>query len=163
MSFALNDSALFTTTTSAYKPTWAIADTRLHMPKWYLPVYLTTLVVSLALPRQTRIVLTLPIVIALISMLPFRTEGSFKKDFDFGNLVLGWFFFYLSLCFGAPEKQFWKKDGRSLTPEQRHTEHEAKSLREKLHWSWGIWTNPRGNGWSHEAPGMKALNQGPVW
>ncbi len=128
---------------------------RAALPKWWLPVYFTLLVVSLALPRKARISYTVPIVGCMVAMLPFHTEGSFKKDFDLGNLALGWFFFYLGLCFGSPEREFWKKDGRNLKPEEREAEVRSKTTLERLQWSLQIWTNPRGVGWSHEAPGMK--------
>lgn len=138
------------------KAAWALVDTRQSLPKWWLPVYFVTLVVSLALKRGDRVMYTLPVAIALVGMLAFHTEGSFKKDFDVGNLALGWFFFYLGLCFSAPEREFWRKDGRELKPEQREAEIDNASLSDRLKWSWHIWTNPRGVGWSHEAPGLAA-------
>ena len=142
------------------KATWALVDTRQHLPKWWLPVYFTTLVVSLALPRRDRTTYTLPVASFLVLMLAYHTEGSFKKDFDLGNLALGWFFFYLGLCFGAPEKEFWRKDGRDLKPEQRELEIRSAPLIQRLKWSWDIWTNPRGVGWSHEAPGLQRETNG---
>ena len=155
----LNKSASIASYT-ALKPAWTLHDTRIPLPKWWLPTYLTLLVVSLALPRRTRIFYTLPIVTAMVAMLSFHTEGTFKKDFDLGNLALGWFFFYLGLCFGGPEREFWKKDGRDLKPEQRESELLSKSFFERLQWSWQIWTNPRGVGWSHEAPGLLSETSG---
>ncbi|KAK5096983.1 hypothetical protein LTR24_002424 [Lithohypha guttulata] len=164
MSVALDNSSLLESTTAPtyapYKPAWLIGDTRAPMPKWYLPAYFAALVFSLALSRRHRITYSLPIVVALIAMLPFHTEGSFKKDFDLGNLVLGWFFFYLGLCFGAPERMFWKNDGKSLTPDEREVDIRSKSLGERLQWSWAIWSNPRGLGWSHQAPGIKPVREG---
>lgn len=145
---------------TAFKPAWTIQDTRAPLPKWWLPAYLTLLVVSLALPRRDRIFYTFPIIAAMVGMLSFHTEGSFKKDFDLGNLALGWFFFYLGLCFGGPEQAFWKKDGRDLKPEEREAELLSKSFFERLKWSWQIWTNPRGVGWSHEAPGLLSETSG---
>ena len=168
MSITLNNSsslleraaAAIPSSYTPFKPAWLIGDTRAHMPKWYLPAYLATLVISLALSRRSRVRYGLPVATALIAMLPFHTEGSFKKNFDLGNLVLGWYFFYLGLCFGAPERKFWKMDGRALTAEQREVELMEKSFGERLRWSWAIWSNPRGLGWSHQAPGIKAVGDG---
>ncbi|KAH8669561.1 hypothetical protein BGZ60DRAFT_375949 [Tricladium varicosporioides] len=138
------------------KPEWAVGDTRAHLPKWYVPAFFAVLVGSLALPSgRARIYTTMPIVLALVAMLPYHTEGTFKKDFDLGNLVLGWFLVYLSLVLTAPEKQFWKKDGRTLTPDQRQKELDGQPYLVKLAWSFGVWTNPRGIGWSHQVSGLR--------
>ena len=146
-------------------PEWSIGDQRLHLPKWYLPVFFVVVLGSIALPYgKARLYTTLPIVLGLAAMLPYYTEGSFKKDFDLGNLVFGWFLVYLSLILSTPEKQFWKKDGRDLSAEDRFKELESKNFLQKLAWSFGVWTNPRGIGWSHQAPGLKPAPAGyPVW
>jgi hypothetical protein len=138
------------------KPAWSIGDTRAHLPKWYVPAFFVVLVASLALPAgKARIYSTLPIVLALCAMLPYHTEGSFKKDFDLGNLVFGWFLVYISLVLTSPEKQFWKKDGRTLTPDERMAELEGAGYLKKLAWSFNVWTNPRGIGWSHQVGGLR--------
>lgn len=100
----------------------------------------------------------------LMSMLPYYTEGSFKKDFDLGNLIFGWFLMYMSLILTSPEKQFWKDDGRNLSADDRFKELESKNFLQKLAWSFGVWTNPRGIGWSHKVPGLRSAPAGfPVW
>ncbi|EHL00840.1 hypothetical protein M7I_3231 [Glarea lozoyensis 74030] len=137
-------------------PAWSLNDTRAHLPKWYVPAFFVVLVASLALPAgKARIYSTLPIVLGLCAMLPYHTEGSFKKDFDLGNLVLGWFLVYISLVLTSPETQFWKQDGRKLSPEERMRELEGAGYLKKLAWSFNVWTNPRGIGWSHQVGGLR--------
>ena len=148
------------------KASFPLEETRLPIPKWYVPAFFAVLVVSLALPHGTnRIILTLPVALGLVSMLYNHTDGSFKKDYDLGNLVLGWFLVYLSLILTNPERVFWKRDGRDLTADERFKEAQSKSFWQKLPWSFGVWTNPRGIGWSHEAPGLRrAAPEGyPLW
>ena len=142
-------------------PEWSINDTRLHLPKWYVPAFFVVVVGALALPYgKTRIYTSLPIVLAFVAMLPYYTEGSIKKDFDLGNLIFGWFLMYLSLILTAPEKVFWKRDGRDVTPEERMRELERKGFWGKLAWSWGVYSNPRGLGWGHQVPGLRHVEAG---
>lgn len=144
-----------------------IEDHRALLPKYYVPAFFVTLVASLALPHsKNRIWFTLPFVLGLVAMLPYHTEGSFKKDYDLGNLVLGWFLVYLSLILTTPEAQYWRMDGvPAITTEERLKQMEAKSFWQKLPWSFGVWTNPRGIGWSHQVANLRpATTPGtPVW
>ena len=146
---------------------FSFEDSRLKLPAWYAPAFFVVLVVSLALPHgSNRIYLTLPVVLGLVAMLPYHTEGSFKKDYDMGNLVLGWFLVYLSFISTNPERDFWNKsDNRKISQDERFNEMQSKSFWQKLPWSLGVWTNPRGIGWSHEAPNLRpAAPEGyPVW
>lgn len=146
-------------------PEWSISDTRLPLPKWYVPAFFVVVIGALALPYgETRIYTSLPIVLAFVAMLPYYTEGSFKKDFDLGNLIFGWFLMYLSLILTAPEKVFWKRDGRDVTPEERMRVLERRGFWGKLAWSWGVYSNPRGLGWSHQVPGLRHVEAGiSVW
>jgi hypothetical protein len=59
------------------------------------------------------------------------------------------------LVLTSPEKQFWKKDGRTLTADERMAELEGAGYFTKLAWSFNVWTNPRGIGWSHQVGGLR--------
>lgn len=141
-------------------------ETRFPIPKWYVPAFFAVIVTSLALPAgPNRIYYTMPVVFGLVSMLYYHTDGAFKKDYDLGNLILGWFLVYVSLILTSPEREFWPKDGQKLTVDERFTETNEKTFLQKLKWSFGVWTNPRGVGWSHQSPNLyKGVEPGyPVW
>ena len=153
-----------TTSSSSHNsttPLFATGKARTHLPVWYIPVFFAVLVASLALRRgPSRIYTTLPLMLGLLSMLPYHTEGSFKKDFDLGNLVLGWFLVYLSYMFSNPEQDIWKlDDGQKISSAARYDGMQRKSFWQKLPWSFGIWTNPRGVGWSHEVPNLRPASK----
>lgn len=141
-------------------PGLAVGNGRAHLPVWFIPAVFTVLVAFLAQQRgPSRIFTTLPLMLGLLSMLPYHTEGSFKKDFDLGNLVLGWFLIYISLMFFNPEQDFWARDeGQKIDSKARYDGMQQKSFWQKLPWSLGVWTNPRGVGWSHEVPNLRPVS-----
>ena len=143
-------------TTYAVPVATAMPPKRLPLPSWYLPAFSVTVVTSTALPHgQKRVSWTMPVIIALLSMLLYHSKGSFREDFHAGNMILGWFLLYVCYMLGKSEAERWKLDGRDLTPEERYKEINAKPFLYKLIWSLQVWTNPRGIGWSHQAPGLK--------
>lgn len=124
-----------------------MGETRFRIPKWYVPTFFAVIVTSLALPvGPNRIYYTMPVVFGLVSMLYYHTDGAFKKDYDLGNLILGWFLVYVSLILTSPEREFWPKDGQKLTVDERFKETNEKTFLQKMKWSFGVWTNPRGVG-----------------
>ena len=153
----LSGMANATNATMSGAPAIPLAESpRLPLPSWYMPAFFITIVTSTALPHgQGRLTWTMPVVVSLLSMLFYHSKGSFREDFHTGNMVLGWFLVYVLYMIGKPEAQRWKIDGRNLTPEERYKEINSKSFFSKLIWSFQIWTNPRGVGWSNEAPGLR--------
>ena len=134
----------------------SLPSARLPLPKWYMPALFSVFVTSTALPHgPRRVSWTMPVVTALLSMLFYHSKGTFREDFHTGNMILGWFLVYLCYMLGRPEAERWRRDGRALTVEERYREINAKPFLAKLVWSVQVWTNPRGVGWSHEAPGLR--------
>lgn len=118
-------------------------------PLWLLPAYFLSLVLTLAVPPfPGRKAASVAAHAFFVHKLSTTSLGNFSNDYPFASAALPWFLMWTAFVLpGDPEKELYKLSSKA--------EMDRRTLWQRLTWSLGFWTNPRGVGWSYQGRGLR--------